>query len=223
MHRIIMFFANISSISFWLKGTETTWYVYGITVFYLLFPFLYMFSMRNSRRNKLLLMTGMFGLAVAAAYLPLLNHSLIVWARLPIFTMGVFSGCDSDHLPKIHNWELVILTVVLIILGFLISQSEISDSVSIPKIYRFLLYFPMTLSVSVLISVVSIKHRPFQDIGKLSLEIYLAHVTLLHLLKYYGFIEKVGYWLYVILPVISVIIGCFVKRFEELLQRRQFN
>ena len=36
-HKLIMFFANLSSASFWLKGTETTWYLYGIILLYLFY------------------------------------------------------------------------------------------------------------------------------------------------------------------------------------------
>ena len=55
----------------------------------------------------------------------------------------------------------------------------------------------------------------FEWVGTLSLEIYLIHITLLHPIKYYGIMDAVGCWLYLILPVIAVLISWLVKEAEK--------
>ena len=70
MRRGVIFVANLTSAAFWIKGTQTTWYVYGILIFYLLFPLLYMVIRRGSRLKIISLMAGLICFAIITAYTP---------------------------------------------------------------------------------------------------------------------------------------------------------
>lgn len=219
-HKLIMFFANLSSVSFWLKGTETTWYLYGIVLFYLLFPLLYMCLTKIGQGERFFLLAGFIIFAVITAYIPILKNSMILWARLPIFSIGIMMGIEKEKIWEPKRNELTILSIMLIVLGAITSISEISETITIPKVYRFLLYMPMTLVLLLLLSKIRHKIAVFESIGRISLELYLSHITLLHPLKHYGAMDAVGYWLYLILPVISIILAFIVRRIEQLLQSK---
>lgn len=218
VRQTIAFIVNLSSVSFWLRGTQTTWFLYGIVVFYLLFPLLYDFFIKNSAERTIGLLICFIALSIVTAYVPVLKNSLVVWARLPIFTIGVIAGTDKYRSGKPGRLGTVFSVITITALGFLTSFSEISDSFTIPQVYRLLLYIPMTLALLILISKIDIRIRVLEWIGGLSLEIYLIHITLLHPIRYYGILEIAGNWLYLILPVVSVLIAYGVSKIEDLIQ-----
>lgn len=219
-HKVLVFIANFSSASFWINGSQTTWYAYGIIIFYLLFPLLYSFLIKAKTINKVILIVGLIILAILIAYIPIINNSLVVWARLPIFTIGICAGVSSGKNETKSVWATVCAIIVFLLLGTVTSLSEISDSFTIPQIYRLLLYFPMTLSLLFILSLFNGKSNVLDWIGGLSLEVYLVHITLLHPLKYYGIIDLVGYWLYIILPVSALLISWIVGKIEKIIIKR---
>ena len=196
--KILVFFANLSSASYWLRGTQTTWYVYAIVLFYCLFPFLFCFIKKGSRAAQIALLAGTIGLAIISAYIPVLNNSVNVWSRLPVFIMGIWAANELRE------------------------KNELSPTSTLPIVYRNLLQLPLTLSLMALLSVHPMKTKPhvLEWLGGLSLELYLVHVTLLHPLKYYGIIDAVGYWLYLILPPLSALIAWVVGKIEKTVMKR---
>lgn len=220
VHKSLSFIANISSASFWINGTQTTWYAYGIIVFYLLFPLLYSLITKANTKQKVHLIIGLIILSIISSYIPVIKNSLVVWARLPIFTIGVCAGVSSGRNEKKSVAAIVCALVVFSALGALTSFSEISDSFTIPQVYRLLLYILMTLSLLFILSLFDGKIAAFEWIGTLSLEIYLVHITLLHPLKYYGIIDTVSYWLYIILPVSALLISWIVGKIEKIIIKR---
>lgn len=219
-HKAIAFIANTSSVSFWLKGSQTTWYAYGIIVFYLLFPLLFSFIKKAERGKKCILLVLLIAAAVSSAYIPVVKNSMILWARLPIFTIGVMAGCSPKKEKHRSIIWTIIAAIVLVGLGAIISFSEISDDLTILQVYRLLLYIPMVLSLLFILSLFSGRSALFEGIGGLSLEIYLIHITLLHPLKYYGAMDILGHWLYLVLPVAALLIAWIVGKIENLINKK---
>ena len=217
VHQAAVFFFNLSSVSFWLKGTQTTWYVYGILVFYLLFPLLYSFMIKNGWKRRAELSVGLIVFAIVTSYLPILRNSLLVWIRLPIFTAGIIAGIEKERIKKPRTGSIIVSVVLLLVLGALTSLSEMREDFNIPQVYRLLLYLPMTIALLVLMSTAGGKIQIFEWMGSLSLEIYLIHITLLHPIKYYGVMDAVGYGLYLILPAVSVFLAWIVGKIEKLI------
>ena len=216
LHKAVVFVANISSASFWLRGMQTTWYVYGIIVFYFLFPVIYKFLNRHGLKGGMLLVAVMIGFAIVAAYTPILKNSIVVWARLPVFTLGTIAGRFQKKEYGITKIKLVCALIILISLGFLISKSELSEAVSIPQVYRLLLYIPTTIAFCFVVSAVGVRNRFLDLAGTVSLEMYLIHITLLHPLNYYGVMDAIGYWLYLVLPIGTILISLAVSKLEML-------
>lgn len=218
--KILAFFANLSSASWWLRGTQTTWYVYAIILFYCLFPFLFCFIKKRSRAAQITLFVGMIGFAIMTAYIPILNYTVKVWSGLPIFTLGIWAG--NEFREKQYNLPMtsrIACLAIILLIGAVISNSELSPTFTLPIIYRNLLHLPLTLALMALLSVhqMKTKLRVLEWLGGLSLELYLVHVTLLHPIKYYGIMDAVGYWLYLILPLVSGLLAWIVKKLEEII------
>ena len=218
LYRLAIAFINFSSASFWLKGTQTTWFVFAILVLYAMFPTIFRFVKRSSGRNVAVLLACMTVFAVLTAYIPIMKNSMIVWARIPIFTIGVILGVNRNRKFRYGKAQLFAATVLLILLGFVISVSEIYRTIPLPQVYRLLLYMPMTLAVIMLmtnIPEIKRKNGVFAWMGGISLEMYLIHITLLHPIKYYGLMDVVGYWLYLILPAVTILLSGVVGLIEK--------
>ena len=179
---------------------ETTWFVHGIAVFYLLFPLIYAFIRKQGKAKITLLLVGMALFAVITAYVPIAKNSMIVWARLPIFTIGVIAGTGLVKERTSGKVELIAASVIFILLWAF-------RSLAIPSVIKMLLYTPMTIAFLILVSEIGMNLRALAWIGGMSLVMYLIHITLLHPIRYYGIMAGVGYWLYLLLPAISILLS----------------
>lgn len=217
---------NISSASFWIKGVQTTWYVYTIAVCYLLFPILYDYIEHRDSVFKNAIILGIFGLfAIVAAHLPILHNSTIAWSRFPIFIIGILAGKYSSNLELSglgnRTKKLVVGTsaVFFLVSALLLSVHEILDLDIIRPVYIWLFYSPMTLSLVICLLAIcngtNLQSAILKIVGSVSLEIYLIHITLLHPLDFYGVLKYAGNWSYLLLPVVSIIIALGVKKVED--------
>ena len=220
VRRGAVFLANLSSASFWIKGMQTTWFVYGILLFYTLFPALYCFVKKSGTKKQIALLLGMILFAIASAYTPVLENSMIVWARLPVFTLGVIAGAFPERVKAPGKVQILAAALIVLFLAWLTSLSELSETFTIPPVHRFLLYIPLSLALLTLLSKFGKKNRFLEWAGGLSLEIYLVHITLLHPLQYYGLLQKLGWWLYVCLPAAALLLAWIVGEIEKQIRKR---
>lgn len=220
LHRALWFLANVSSASFWLKGLQTTWYVYGILLFYLLFPLLYRFARKSTSIQKIILLLVFYGAAVLFSNLPILRNSAIVWARLPIFTIGVFFGDRENDCRKAPISLCILAAGIFSALGYLTSFRFFSVEENSLFVYKWLLFAPMTLSALFLLSAFGKRIRFLEWIGGLSLEIYLTHITALALLEHFDLIRRFGAWLYLLLPVYAVLTAWAVRLLTRRIRSR---
>lgn len=52
--------------------------------------------------------------------------------------------------------------------------------------------------------------------GTISLELYLAHILTINLFAFYGYMEIIGYYAYIVIPVIAYILSTISKRITDL-------
>ena len=223
MHRLFIFCLNISSAKFWLKGTLTTWYVYAIVFCYIVFPLLYSFLRKSGRKGRICMLIGMAGFAIIANYIPVLNNSINLWARLPVFSIGIIFGFDDIKLREPNKLLVILSAAVTLGLGYVISLSELSEKPLIPNVYRFLLYIPMTLAVMVLLSAFGGRIGAFEFAGRLSLEIYLIHIALIHIVRYRNVFDVIGLWIIIALPAVSILISWIVSLLEAPIRKTLTN
>ncbi len=219
-HRLLRFLADLSSATFWLRGMSTTWYVFGIIIFYLLFPLLFTIVSSTGRKQLAFLITGMACFAVLSAYLPVIKNSIVLWSRLPVFTLGIILGTRDRTSYALSRSTRICLLVVLLLLFWLTSSMALTNTQN--KVFivcRLLLFAPMTVLLLTLVSDFGNGLRFFELLGTISLEIYLVHITILHPLAYWGYVERFNNRLYLILPFVSVAIAWLVKQLSDITRR----
>lgn len=220
-HRAIQFIANLSSATFWIYGTQTTWYVYGIAFLCLLFPVLFCLVARSKTKLRVCLVLCFVIFAIISSYTPILKNSMILWARIPIFLVGIIAGCEKTRIHEPNKKQIIVSAIVFIALGFLTSVSEIRDDFTIPQVYRLLIYIPMTIALVTLFSRYVKSCKILDLYGEVSLEVYLIHITLLHPIMFYEGLKAISYAWYVLLPIAALLLSIAVAKLERVLVKQE--
>lgn len=227
MRRLALFFSDLLYITFLVRGIQIVWFVLAIFVFYLLFPILYRFAKKASPLQKVLMLLGVVGFAFLASFPPYLHNLEIVFARLPIFIIGVFYGTESGNRgiePRLSLLKYIAAALTLLLCGWIVSANLIPSHSDTWLLLRWLVYVPMTLAFLLFVSNFGARSRTFDWIGALSLELYLVHRTALYVLEHYGWIDKLGGWLYLLLPLFSIPAAWLVKRLGTIIRgKRRHN
>lgn len=218
----IRFIADISSATFWLKGVEVTWFVYAILLFYIIFPIIFKI-VKKSLRKALLLLLAIYALnVIATECIPVYECSSIAWTRLPIFIVGTIAGkyideLDLGRLNRTARLLLVGLAAIILILAlFIFPLGTMFTRQDAKAEYLWLAYGPLTICILILLAVsLSIcrienrKRNPVlrmaDQVGNMSLELYMTHVITLHWFAYYGLLSKMGPWAFAVIPVLAVL------------------
>lgn len=227
---LIRFFADVSSATFWLKGIETTWFVYAILLFYIMLPAIYKIISRGTRGAFMLLFL-IYTLNIAAIYffVPLYEYSSIAWTRLPIFVIGAISGKYIDKLDLMRYDEKTRFFLVgggtglLIFSLFVFPVDSLFTNDNVRSEFLWLLYGPLTVCAVVLPMFISglvhIRENHenlvtiiLNKIGKMTLELYMAHIIILHWFTYYGVLEILGLLSFLIILLLAVLWAYVVRK-----------
>lgn len=207
--RLAHFFFDLSGLSFWLDGCQNAWFVHAIIVFYIITPLLYKI-VQNGFMFSFLCLGVLYSLIFGAYYLsPAYQFSSIAWTRLPIFFIGIIMGYYYPHFDFHSRKCFVGLSVLLGIVLILFVPS------SLKGFYSWLLYAFIVIPLLWVLSS-TFKRLPefvnsvFSSLGKMSLEIYLCHIMIWHIIRFYKLEMSVGMWMYLLLPVISYICSIMV-------------
>ncbi len=216
------FIRDILFISWFRDGSTRYWFIFAISVFYLLFPLLYR-----------IICFGKYGAAKTVAFClfwwTVTELLFLRWngmaafrmplARLPMFVIGIYCGKLSKNKKEVKK-----IPVVFVFLFGLISF--IASKRWIPKAYNMQLYYPIrgALGTSIMIAVIAFMegmHQLFPRIysalysvlawvGGLTLELYLLHQSYLILFE---FPCSVGSYLAaaVLMPIVSASVYYSVK------------
>lgn len=217
---VIRFFADISSSTFWLKGVEITWFVNAILLFYILFPFVFKIVKSGLKGSLLLLLVTYILNILATEFVPIYECSSIAWTRLPVFIIGVIAGKYIDELDlgrfnrKTRVYFVGMGSAILIISLFVFPVGSLFTRQDVKPEYLWLLYGPLSVCALVVLAFVlgsclkcKREKKPalqiFDHAGKMSLELYMTHIIILHWFAYYGLLEKMSLWTFLVLPVLA--------------------
>ena len=221
---VIRILADFSSVSFWLKGTQTTWFVFAIGVFYILFPWMYK-CIRKSKKTALFLFMIACLFGAASSVIPVVKNSSIVWARLPVFILGIIAGAYYDQIMiKGRKYTLAIISsfALVTICFFVYSLRTMLNDYKVALWYSYgIIGLAVIACLTVIFQKIGEKpERVFGFIGTLSLELYLVHIPLLHVLRYCGVLKTSGKWIYLIVLVSSFVLACVAKRLCNIMAGR---
>lgn len=217
---VLKYLYDLSGASFLYGGILSVWFVIAILLMYLCAPLFYRI-IKRSLPESLLLFAGVI-LAVIAAHfaLPVFRKSEIAWTRFPVFILGMIIGRYFPSLLTQRNkyaWAAsAVFVLALLIVPYKAWVSEAVGTFGLRLSYLLIvipfffflhwafLFFPKAI------------HAPAAKIGRCSLEIYLIHYLLIKILKYYGLLNVAGYWGYLIIPVISILLAAMTVHFVQL-------
>lgn len=215
---------NLSLISFWTNGNRMLWYIAFILVMYLAFPLIFtIVDSVHSGRNTLI--------TVAVTYLILFacetidsstfKHIEIALWRIPVFIIGTYLGKLSYEKQKFKAWHSI-LFIIFFLQKFIYSLVVVFIDVdklsgSVYSIYDFMnkynrffsgfyglgLMFLLVIIFWALSS--NIIAKISSPISKVTLELYMTHVTLRNILKRLGApVNK--FWCFLTYVSVSIII-----------------
>lgn len=227
---------NILMISFWTRGTKTVWYLALLLPLYMLAPLIYVFlyGRKTGKTNRAVL-------CLAVSVLPNLllilwgndyyEKTEIAWSRLLIFCLGLILGkavAEKRRIPAaIYGAGLVLIPVLYLAL-FLFLPSGMRLSGLLER------YAGSLMAIWICLAAVNLlEHVPLAAPGKVcaflgqrSLECYLVHVMVLHLMndvsrdrsRYLGLGKSAA--AYLVLMALCVLLANLIYRLARFITKK---
>lgn len=194
-----LFLLNLTGISFWMgSGIKTIWYVAFIIAIYFISPLIYFLIFKkcekkvNSSYHTLILAVFccvVLNLIIYRVNIDYYQATEIAWSRLPIFIFGLGYGfVISDNKIVIHKKENIILVFIIPVIYLLtILCTDTTEGISglILRITGGLFaVWVGEIACHVLErNVIKRLRKILAFFGNISLECYLVHVLILHLIN----------------------------------------
>lgn len=182
---IEQFLLDVSSLSFWINGRLTTWYLSSLLVLQLLTPKYLQIWRKVPDLNKISIVFAVI-MPVCITYTPRLDaslgHLLIFFYRIPAYLAGLEIG---KALNSEKSTVLVPKTVLVTSLGMSILILVIING-SLPIYLRWALRYTAFLPIAVVLSCFFSRvpgNAVVSFFGTRSLEIYLLHEKVLWILS----------------------------------------
>ncbi|MBS4900040.1 MAG: acyltransferase [Clostridiales bacterium] len=209
------FFLDFFGISFWWKGNRTVWFIAFIIIMYLIFPLVYkVVSKRDGYPWLFLIMTGCYIVfqIIMSIYFPnYWKKTEIAWGRIPIFLTGAILGnrIYNKQNFKVEDFLLFVPGVILKIVYYV-------NGANLLLKLRFVTWFySLSLMLAIICVLYLINSKRLSNflsiVGGISLELYLSHVVIQNILKYFGF-RMWNIWEYSFAIGISVVISILLNR-----------
>ncbi len=216
---------NLSGLSLWFSGVQTTWFVHAIIIFYLLFPVFFQIVKRN-RFSAWLLLGGVYAFTILLHQcVPSSKLAAIAYSRLPAFTLGIIMACHGPN-PfsslSVSLFHVAYLFVTILILHVNVWLKRNGSDYFWGWSFFITLVFPLLFLMERIVNFCGHSIRKvLKFVGDISLEAYLAHITLLHIYCFYGFQKSMGWWTYLIVPIISISLAYLVSQIAKHITTRK--
>ena len=165
---------NISTLSFWLKGDLTCWYVAGILALYLVTPWYAKLWKRWEMLNRSCIL-AMYVLltAMLLEWVPnLFGHTFVLMGRVPIYLLGLSMGKairEERTLQISIPGALVIMAACVYVVASAFGRTGLSLNWN----FKYLAYGPLAALASLALAKFP-DCRPVRFLGQHSLEVYLV-------------------------------------------------
>ena len=183
-----------SLISFFRTGELVTWFIAGLLVLYLLFPFFCFLLEKHERIFSAVLVIYVAVLCLVSfcadingLVIPGFHGREIFYMRVPVFLCGTLYAGKTNKKSLLAEsspfYTPGFLLVLLIFLYTLCAYNKAFNTVSPWFVYR-VLFFPISIIVILLLTLLldcGIPHRLLSHLGKITLELYLLHEWILHI------------------------------------------
>lgn len=217
---IIQFILNTLSLNYFIVGPVfPLWFVPFILVMYLVFPIL------NAINNKSKVFTVFLivFVIVLESFLLFAKSALyesyeIFISRIPVFLFGVILSKSKIGFSKKYNIILLPIGLVSLFAYYFLALPEMFNRYLLFIFAISLCAFYITIREHINLSALG---KVFGFAGKYSLEIYVSHVLLIQIIKFYNLWSVVpsSLW-YLIIPAVTLILSVFVSKTIEYIYRK---
>lgn len=212
------FARKITLVSFWINGDQMIWFVSLILLLYVLYPYIYSVIFGGARGTAwlrtlfliviVIVLNGAFHEATADVF----SRYVIALTRIPVFIAGSFAGryvFEGKKLPR-----FVYAVAALVIVGGIWLQY----GGMIHGMYgRYWASF-MGVAIMILLEFVlrtvrfAWLHKFLAFFGEMSLELYLAHILMIHLYRRTPFGAEKRLLEYLVLLILAVAVAWTAKK-----------
>ena len=220
------FISKLTMLDFWISGDQQIWFVSLILVCYILYPYIYTFLFKCGYKNIwirlfiLLAVVMLPTLSMAGAYPEIYEKIEIALSRIPIFIIGCFVGKFVYEKKTMSRWTYAAAFVVDCFV-FIVLYLDIFQSL-------FNRWFYMIGGISMTITIVGILNilkcdilqKFFAFFGKISLNLYVAHIIIIRLYKETMFFEEPRLIHYAVILIISILIAWLAEKVIEKILKR---
>lgn len=174
---VITFLKDVTTLSFWLNGNLTTWYLSTLLVMQFLAPLI---VKRENNRIPILTIVFSVMLLMIIRFSPLneiFGHLLIWIGRIPVFVIGLIFGKAVHDNKIVHVNILAVLGITAVSLGIALVAVG-ATNFYLPYALKYLAYCPLSIIFSGLSTFIP-SNGVAEYFGSYSLEIYLLHEKIL--------------------------------------------
>ena len=210
------FLRDITLINFVLGGNKTVWYVYGILLCYILFPYFYAIIYEKDGRYK---ETAFFRICAAVTGLTLLVFMIQKYypdfyecsesalTRIPVFFLGIAAAKLAKDGRRV-SMSFPVLCWLIVLTAYPILKAQY-----IVGIYQRYYYCILGIALTVFFTTIfhMIRWEPFHKLfcwfGAISFELYLYHILLRNVYMKSSWYDGHVYLKYLILLLVSVFLA----------------
>ena len=221
-NNILLFLKDISMYSFWSAGNRTVWFIALIIPLYIFYPII--FKIIDSKGFVKKTFSLIIIIYLLVALLKIFDYRTFVeieiaLTRVPAFLLGGVLGRLAYENMVVSSWVKIIL--FLFIFFGLYAFNHKNFPVVNWKFLRgifFLLSTGFAFYFAILLEILnnSKLNNFFANIGKISLEIYLVHVAVLHTLiktQFYKTTDNGLYCSFIIVCIGSIFISFVLNKY----------
>ena len=235
---VLNFLYDLSGLSFWFDHCIDVWFVHAIILFYIFtIPFYHMIKKGIGYGIALMILlfvVNYLGHEYLTIY-NLYNKGSIGYIRiLPfVFGMVIADAYNRYHLQErfqcMKQYSRALFSIILIGCLVLYLAFDVKDFAfkRLHSVGMWLSYFPMILpflSFFLLVAKLSFKvkcvYSFLHTVGIVSLEFYLIHVMVIHIIRNQGLLNHLGASVYIIVPLITLPLSMAANKLSDMISNK---
>lgn len=186
---IALFFSKLTMLDFWISGDQQMWFVSLILICYLLYPYIFEIIYKEEKGNEKIrivcLVIGVMLLtwSVSEVYPELYGKIEIALTRFPIFLLGCFAGKFVYERKTLPGTSAFVFLALDLIVPFILYLDVIEGPWR--RWFYMLGGIPMTFTIAIVLKWLNwrVVDKFLAFFGKISLNIYIAHVVVIRIYK----------------------------------------
>ena len=195
-------------------GGSFLWFIPGVMIIYLLLPLYKIVDNKYSKIVPIIAIVSYLSLAIGISYNFYYDEIFILLNRFPIILIGYYIG-KYNIINKLNNNKIIywLLSVILIIVGIIISYYCFNNKIYIDWYYDviYLFLIPLVLGLVLLFDKIKVNNI-LNKLGSITLELYALQFIIGFSLANYMFM-KIGNRLVtnVLVIIILIFISLLIK------------